>query len=146
MKRHWYWDWYIDADHPDLNLLSEEPGGRTIASKDRDPVPVFMLVDQLDCFPETLRADQREDGTEYFFAIDSHTWANPIKQGATQEKSFRRHACLSTVYKQLGAFLLAKIEIRSNPCHMAAVYYWPHRGVFGVTGTNAQPMNAWAKP
>jgi hypothetical protein len=57
VKGHWYRDWYIDADHPNLNLLGEEPGRRPITSKDRNTVPVFMLVDQLDCLTETLRAD-----------------------------------------------------------------------------------------
>src|SRR5215475_7051429 len=27
MKRHWDWDWYVDSDHTDLDLVSKFAGG-----------------------------------------------------------------------------------------------------------------------
>jgi hypothetical protein len=122
MERHWYWDRYIDTDHPDLYLLGEEPGRGAVTGKDRDTVPVFMFVNQIDCFLKSSRANQSEDGAEYFFAIDPHTRANPIKKGSGQEKSFRRNVSIPSIHNQVGSFLLTQIEVRSNPFQMGSGY------------------------
>src|SRR3954447_3188599 len=106
-------DRYVDADHADLHARGELACGIAIAREDRDPVAVFMRIDQLEGLIEIGYAHDRQHRPEDLFAIDAHAGLHVVEQAPAQEESFlvARHTMAASVHHQLRAFLFAGRQI-----------------------------------
>ena len=58
----------IDANHSDLDAVSEGAGGVSVAGEDGSSVTELVFVDQLECGFEGVGADDAEDLTQEFLA------------------------------------------------------------------------------
>src|ERR1700733_203321 len=80
VEGHRHRDRNVDANHADLHLVGEGPGGVSIAGKDADAVAVLVVVDQVQSLLKTGHAQHRKNGPKDLFAIDTHLRRDVVKE------------------------------------------------------------------
>jgi len=100
-----------------------------------------MLVDQPIASPRLSVRTRRGRG-RIFLRDRSAYSGEPNQKGSHPGKILPAERRRLDIYNQLGSFLLAKIEIRSNPFKWLRVTNAPSRSL-SVTRTNSQRLNSW---
>src|ERR671911_2326536 len=77
----------IDADHPNLDLVLELPGGAAVAREDRDAVAVLILVHELDRLVVGPGSDDREHRSEDLVLVRIHLGRDLVQQGHAEEEA-----------------------------------------------------------
>ena len=123
VKRHWYRQRHIDADHAHFDAIGKAPGGFTIAGEQAGAVAVLMGIDQRDGVFEARYPHHAEHRAKDLVAVDAHLRRYPVEQAGTQEIAWRgcHQRMLAAIHQQFGARRYALLEIAGDLVAVAGV-------------------------
>ena len=130
-------DRHVDADHADLDLVLEAPGGAAVVGEDGGAVAVGVGVDQFQCLVVGFDADHRQHRAEDLVGVDAHLGGDVVDQGGAQPEPVGVAVDLdhpAAVDDDLGAVGLAGVDVGG---HLVAVRLGDQRAHVGVAGAVA---------
>ena len=78
---------HVDADHADLDVITEVAGGFAITGVDAGAVAVFVIIDQLHGGFHRIGAHDQQHRAEDLFLVAGHLRGDAIDQGAADEEA-----------------------------------------------------------
>src|SRR6516165_7437508 len=105
MKRHWNRDWDVYANHSDFYLFNEISCRCAIRGEYRGSVSVFMVIYQLDRFPNIVDTHDAKDRTKDLFPVNPHFGPDVVKQTAAEKVSLTafRDRSVAAIHNKTGS-------------------------------------------
>jgi hypothetical protein len=108
---------HVDADHADLDLVLEAPGGAAVVGEDRRAVAVLVGVDQRERLVVRTPRARPTAPAEDLVGVEGHVRGDVVEQGRADEEAVavrvREHA--ATVDDQRGTCGLAGVDVAGHP-------------------------------
>ncbi|MND91836.1 hypothetical protein D3C80_839750 [compost metagenome] len=142
VEGHGHRDGHVDADHADLDLVTEHARRVAIAREDGGAVGVLVGIDQGHRLLVALNPDHTKHGAKNLFLIDAHVSGDVVEQTATEVETVLvaglLHAKVAAVYHQRCAFLDTNIDIAAYALQVLVADQWAHFGLRVATRADLQ--------
>ncbi len=106
--------------------MRKVPSRIAIASKDRGPIPILMLIDQLQRRLKIIRPHNPQNRPKDLLTIDPHLRLHMIEQTSPKKEPFASSQRMRTpINNQLSTFLSPKLNIPSHTLQMSLRHQRP---------------------